>query len=114
MSVLTLIPKSWRSDGFIVSNGSSAVAEINVSGWQGWREKGLLTVEGVDHYAYREVYGDGAMSGDFVLEQNGAQLARAEKPSAFRNVFVLEYARKRYTLRKSAWTRTVLLLDREP
>ena len=54
------------------------------------------------------------MSGDFVIERDGALLARAEKPSAFLNAFVLEYERKRYTLRrKSAWTRKVLLLDGE-
>jgi hypothetical protein len=113
VSVLTLIPKRWMSRSFIVSNGSSPVADVNLSGSQGWREKGLLTVEGVGHQVYREVYGDGAMSGDFVLERDGTLLARAMKPSAFRSVFVLEYERKQYTLRKSAWTRKVLLLDDE-
>jgi hypothetical protein len=111
MRVLTLIPQGWISGDFVVSNGSSTVARVNVSGWQGWREKGLLTVEGVEHRVYREVYGDGAMSGDFVIERDGALLARATKPSAFRNVFVLEYQRTRYTLKRSVWTRKVLLLD---
>ena len=42
MSVLTLLPKSWASNDFMVSNGSSAVADISASGSQGWREKGLV------------------------------------------------------------------------
>jgi hypothetical protein len=49
-----------------------------------------------------------------ILERNGTLLARAMKPSALRNVFVLEYERKQYMLRKkSSWTREVLLLNGE-
>jgi hypothetical protein len=59
---LTLNPKRWMSREFIVSNGSSPVGDVNLSGSLGWREKGLLTVEGVGHHVYREVYGDGAIA----------------------------------------------------
>ena len=112
MSVLTLVPKRWWSQrNFIISNGSKDIAGITLSGWRGWREKGVLTVEGVDHHAYRQVYGDGAMSGDFVVERDGVELARAAKPSGFRNAFVLEYERKRYPLRRKIWTRRLVLLD---
>jgi len=107
MSALTLTPKSWASWDFTVSDGSRPIADIDVS-W--WREKGLLTVQGVAHRVYRE----GAMSGDFILERDGTTLARASKPSAFRQAFVLDYAGRQYTLRKkSAWSRTFALIEGE-
>jgi hypothetical protein len=107
MSALTLTPKSWASWDFTVSDGSRPIADIDVS-W--WREKGLLTVQGVAHRVYRE----GAMSGDFILERDGTTLARASKPSAFRQAFELDCAGRQYTLRKkSAWSRTFVLIEGE-
>ena len=41
--MLKLIPKSWFSWDFSVTDGASTIAEIDVS-W--WREKGVLTVHG--------------------------------------------------------------------
>ena len=73
-----------------------------------WREKGLLTVHGIDYMVYRE----GLTSGAFILELDGTVLARAEKPSAFHRAFLIEHAGKQYTLRaKSAFRRAFLLLD---
>ncbi len=104
-TMLTVIPKSWFSWDFSVIERSRAVAEIDVS-W--WREKGVLTVDGIDYMVYRE----GLMSGAFILELEGAVLAHAKKPNAFRRAFIIEYAGKQYTLRaKSAFQSTFLLLD---
>ncbi len=103
--MLTAVPKQWFSWDFTVTDGSQAVAEIDIS-W--WREKGVLTVHGVDYRVYRE----GMMSGDFILESAGSVLARAEKPSAFHRSFTMNHGGRKYTLRaKGVLRRTFLLLD---
>jgi len=103
--MLTVIPKSWFSWDFTVLEGSRAVADIDVS-W--WREKGILTVDGINYKVYRE----GLMSGTFILELDGVVIACAEKPKGFHRAFLIEYAGKQYTLRaKSAFRREFLLLD---
>jgi len=103
--MLKVIPKSWFSWDFNIMDGSRAVADIDVS-W--WREKGMLTVDGIDYMVYRE----GLMSGTYILDLGGTVLARAEKPNAFHRAFLIEYAGKQYTLQaKSAFRREFLLLD---
>lgn len=103
--MLTAVPKHWFSWDFTVTEGSQTVAEIDIS-W--WREKGALTVQGVDYRVYRE----GMMSGDFILESAGSTLARAQKPSAFHRSFAIDHEGRRYILRaESVFRRTFLLLD---
>ena len=103
--MLTAIPKRWFSWDFTVMDGAQAVGEIDVSCW---REKGMVTVEGIDYRVYRE----GLMSGDFILASNDSVLARASKPSAFRRAFTIQYAGREYTLlAKSALRRAFALLD---
>jgi len=52
------------------------------------------------------------MCGAFILESSGSIMARAEKPSAFRRSFIIDYRDKQYTLRAaSALRRSFLLLD---
>jgi hypothetical protein len=105
--MLKLTPKSWLSWDFIVTDGESPVAEIDIS-W--WREKGVLTVRGSTYEVYRE----GLMSGDFILESSGAILARAEKPSALYRSFDLECGEKYYTLRaESAFSRKFVLMSED-
>ena len=104
-SVLELVPQSVLSWDFTVLRDGSPVAEIDVS-W--FREKGVLTVDGVQYPVYREH----VMSGAFILEFNGTQLARAEKPSALFRSFLVEHAGKAYTLKaESALFRRFILLD---
>ncbi len=103
--MLKAIPKRWFSWDFTIMEDSKPVSDIDVS-W--WREKGLLTVYGIDYMVYRE----GLMSGDFILELDSMVLSRAKKPSAFHRSFLIEHAGKQYTLRaKSAFQRAFLLLD---
>jgi hypothetical protein len=103
--MLTAVPKRWFSWDFMVAEDSHAVADIDIS-W--WREKGVLTVKGVDYHVYRE----GMMSGDFILESAGSVLARAQKPSAFHRSFEIASEGKRYTLQaESALRRTFVLLE---
>jgi len=104
-TMLKVIPKSWFSWDFVITEGASPIADIDVS-W--WREKGVLTVRGSRYDVYRE----GMMSGAFILESSGSILARAEKPSAFRRSFELEYGKKLYILRaESAFGRKFVLIE---
>jgi hypothetical protein len=105
--MLIAIPKQWFSWKFTVTDGSQPVAEIDISQW---REKGRLTVEGVDYRVYRE----NMMSGDFILESAGSVVARAQKPSAFHRTFEISHDGDHYTLQaESAFRRTFLLLSGE-
>ncbi len=102
--MLKAIPKRWFSWDFTIIEGSQQVADIDVS-W--WRERGLLTVHGIDYMVYRE-----GLMGAFILELDGTVLARTEKPSAFHRTFLIEHENKQYTLRAmSAFRRAFLLLD---
>jgi len=104
MSVLTLAPRNWFTWNFAVLDGKRLLADIHFSSW---RERGVLTIEGVDYSVYRE-----SMLGDFLLEQSGSVLARAEKPSAFRRSFIIKYKERSYTLQaESAFRRAFVLLD---
>ena len=104
MSVLTLAPRNWFTWNFSVLDGERLLADIHFSSW---RERGVLTIDGIDYRVYRE-----SMLGDFLLEQSGSVLARAEKPSAFRRSFIIKYKERSYTLQaESAFRRTFVLLD---
>lgn len=103
--MLTATPKRWFSWDFTVQEGSNPVAKLDLSLW---REKGTITVQGKDYRVYRE----GWMSGYYYLENAGAVLARAEKPSAFRRTLVIEHAGRAYTLQaRSPFGRTFVLLQ---
>ncbi|HTU99760.1 MAG TPA: hypothetical protein VMF13_04425 [Luteitalea sp.] len=103
--MLTATPKRWFSWDFTIEEGDRQVAAIDVSSW---RERGTLTVDGVDHRVYRE----GILTGDFILEAAGTVVARAEKPSAFRRVFLIEYHGRRYVLQPtSVLSRGMTLLE---
>ncbi len=94
MSMFELVPLGWFSWDFSVLQNGSPIAEIDISSW---REKGVLAVGGSSYNVYRE----GLMSGAFVLESNGAQLARAEKPSALRRSFTIQREGKTWSPRES-------------
>ena len=105
--ILELVPHSMLSWDFSVLRDGTPVAEIDVS-W--FREKGVLTVEGVQYPVYREH----VLSGAFILEFNGTPLARAEKPSALFRSFLVEHGDKTYTLKaETALFRKFVLLDND-
>ncbi|HEX4964068.1 MAG TPA: hypothetical protein VF173_24800 [Thermoanaerobaculia bacterium] len=85
------IPKFWFSWNFNVLEGSIPVADIDMS-W--WREKASLTIQGRPYTVYRE----GLMSGAFILENEEGVVARASKPSAFRDSFDVEHSGREYKL----------------
>ena len=104
--MLQLVPSHWFSWDFTVRQGSEILANIDVSGWS---EKGVLTIQGTRFLVYRE----GLFCGDFVLESGDTIVARARKPSAFLNSFIVEHAGKQYTLRQHSGPFQLLDGDRE-
>jgi hypothetical protein len=104
---VTIVPKRWFSWDFSVISGGRTLAALDLFTW---RERAEIRIGDVTHHAFRER----AMSGDFVIEAAGRQLARAAKPSVFRNTFVVSYDGRDYTLRKaSVWRREFELMDGE-
>jgi hypothetical protein len=104
---MKVIPKSWYSWDFSVMDGGRTIAVLDLSCW---RERGEVVIQEVTHRVFRE----GAMSGDFVIEQGGRPLASASKPSAWRHTLIVHYNGKEYTVRKpSMWRRGFVLMDGE-
>lgn len=101
--MLRIVPNHWFSWNVTVSDESRPVAGIATS-WM--REKGELTIDAATYQMYRE----GWMSGDFILERAGSALARAEKTSVFRRGFVIRHAGREYRLKpRSMFGRTYVL-----
>jgi hypothetical protein len=105
--MLEAIPTGIFSNRFRLEQENKLLGEFDPSIW---RDKAQLELEDGTYQLYRE----GAISGDFVLEHNGKIAARATKPSAFRGIFEVELANRVLTLRKpSIWSRSFVLLDGE-
>lgn len=103
--MLQLAPQSWFAWNFDVLENDRPIAEIKASSL---RESGTISIDGVSYSAYRE----GLLSGDFILEQVGQPIARAQKPSAFLNSFDVQYSDRSYTLKKESLIgRSFVLLE---
>ena len=102
---LQVAPTHWLSSDFTVQQDAKPVANVEMN-W--WCEKGALTIDRTHYQMYRE----GWMSGDFVLERDGSVIARAKKPSAFLRKYVVRYRDREYALTpRSAFRRPFALLD---
>jgi len=105
--MLQLIPQSWLSWNFDVLGDDGAVAQIKTSSWP---ESGTFSIDEATFRACRE----GVFSGEYILEQNGQPIARAQKPSAFLSAFVVEYQDRNYTLKKESLIgRSFVLLEND-
>lgn len=104
------VPRHWFSWDFTLQDAMrQPVAEIALSAW---RERGSITVAGVEYELRRQ----GAVTGPFILEGGGTEVARAVKPSAFRREFRIDHADRHYTLKaRSPFRRGYVLMmeDRE-
>ena len=101
--MLHIVPANWYSWDFRVTDETRAVADVTMSHW---REKGALTLGDSTYGMYREA----PMSGAFVLERAGTELARAEKPSLFRREFVVHFRDREYTLGPESLLRRTFVL----
>jgi hypothetical protein len=104
---MTMVPARWYSWDYTVMNGDRTVAVLELSSW---RERAEIVIGDLTHRVFREH----AMSGDFIIEAGGRELARATKPSAFRDTMIVHYGGRDYTLRKaSIWRRAFVLMDED-
>ena len=102
--MLTVIPKSWLSWDFHVTEDGQAVALIDRH-W--FRERASFSVDGKSY----DVRRTSVMHGTFVLEHSGRVVAEARKRSAFRRSFDISSGGNRYTLEAvSAFGREFRLL----
>lgn len=107
--MLRAVPESWFSSNFGIYEAeapaaSHPLARVSLSRI---KEAGELTIEDVGHRMRRE----GLVSGAFVLEREGSELARADKPSAFFNRFEIGHRGQSYELKKdSIWRRRFVVL----
>ena len=110
MSMLELVPvpMGWFSWDFSILQNGSPIAEIKCR--SSWREKGTLAIGGSSYDVYRE----GLMSGQFILELNGTRLVHAEKRSRYTRSFTVQHECKTYILKaESALGGTFLLLEND-
>jgi hypothetical protein len=103
--VLRLVPESWLTWNFDVLDNDRKITEIKTSTLP---ESGRFSIEGSEFHAHRE----GMFSGEFFLEKDGEIVARAQKPSALKSSFDIEFSDRRYTLKKESWAgRSFVLLQ---
>jgi hypothetical protein len=105
--MLEAVPTNIFSSNFRIQQDGNLLGEIETSIW---RDRARLEIGEGTYLFYRE----GQFSGDFVLEHNGNVVARARKPSAFRNQFEVELPNQLLVLRKISWlNRGFALFDGE-
>jgi hypothetical protein len=105
--VLRGVPDSWFSWHYTLRKDGLPVARVRLDRL---REAGSIEAGGRRFRIYRK----GWSGGTFFLDEDGATIARAEKPSAFSSSFVVEHAGKSYAVKKkSALGRTFVLYEGE-
>jgi hypothetical protein len=105
--MLEAVPSNIFSSTFRLEEEGRLLGEVNASLW---RDKARLEIQDGTYEFFRE----GQFGGDFVLEHNGNILARASKPSAFKNRFEVELPNRHLILRKTAaLSRNFALFDGE-
>jgi hypothetical protein len=96
MGILKVIPKHWFSWDFRIEDAVGMPwGEVGLSTW---RERGLVVVGGQQYEVSRQ-----GLTGPFVLEGPGGELARAVKGSAFKHEFTLKVEGREYTLSRLSW-----------
>lgn len=93
--MIEAIPTDLLSTNFRIEQQDRLVGEIDTSIW---RDKAALELEEGSYQLYRE----GFVSGDFVLERDGKVIARASKPSVFENRFEVDIPGHHLVMRKLA------------
>ncbi len=93
--MLHALPTSWFKPAFRLLRDDREVGLLTLSSF---RERATFSVKDVEFAFQRE-----GMMGDFVLEFQGSVLARAQKPSAFKQRFVLTFEGRSYALAAASW-----------
>lgn len=104
--MLSATPKHWFSWEFVVQDRDGGnVGDLKVDFA---RERGTVTTGDGERAVYRQ----GAFKGPWVLEEGGAVVAKANKPSALKKTLTIEYSGRTYTLKpRSVWGREMVLYE---
>lgn len=94
--MLQLVPHGWLGWNFDVLDNDRKITEIKTSTLP---ESGIFSIDGADFRARRE----GMFSGEFLLSKDNETIARAQKPSALKSSFTIEFSDRQYTLKKESW-----------
>lgn len=94
--MLQLVPQGWLGWHVDVLGNDRKITEIKTSTLP---ESGTFSIDGADFRAWRE----GMFSGEFLLAKDGETIARAQKPSALKSSFNIEFSDRQYTLKKESW-----------
>ena len=92
--MIEAVPKHIFSNDYVLRGTDGRVAELDVSSW---RERAEFVLDGATYRLYRD-----GMAGPFVMERDGTVIARARKPSVFRNRFEIELPDRSCELRKTS------------
>jgi hypothetical protein len=92
--MIEAVPKHIFSNDYVLRGTDGRVAELDVSSW---RERAEFVLDGVSYRLYRD-----GIVGPFVMERDGAVIARARKPSTVRNRFEVELPDRTCELRKTS------------
>jgi hypothetical protein len=84
MSIMNAIPQNWFSWNYKVLEQGSPIADLDLA-WV--REAGTFRLQSRTYRIYREKF----LSRTFVLEEDGAILARANRPNIFLRSFTVDY-----------------------
>ena len=104
-TMFEIAPKSFLSGTYVTRSPQQEPVELKLGAL---RERAQFELQGLAYRLYRE----GGMSGDFVLDRAGTILARAQKPSAFRDTFVVNLSGRSLELRRAGtFNRRFLLLS---
>jgi hypothetical protein len=106
-ALLEIAPRNIFSNTYEFRTASHELVALRASLW---RERAEFDLQGSQYRLQRE----GRLTGPFLLERDGRVIARAVKPSAFRERFEIEANGTAYTLRKpSAFRRRFYMFSGE-
>jgi hypothetical protein len=95
--MLEAIPTNLFSGNFRLEQENQLVGELDPSVW---RCKATLELEDGTYDLHREK----GLGGDYLMERNGNIVARAVKPSFFRDKFAVQLGSRSIELKKLRWT----------
>ncbi len=105
---LEIVPRNLFSWSFDIMRNDMTVAQILHT--LSLKESATLNLSGATYQAYREHF----MGGDYLLEEDGQPIARAQKQGLFVNSFQIKYPDGTAILKKeSAFGRSFLLIEGE-
>lgn len=94
--MIEAVPKHAFSNDYVLRASDGRMAALDVSSW---RERAEFELDGASYRLYRD-----GIVGPIVLEREGTVIARARKPSVFRDRFEIELPDRTCVLRRISFS----------